>query len=151
MSERKKLLGVDYGTVRIGLAVTDPDRKLAFPLTIYRRRDPAADATYFRDVIRREEIGGLVIGLPLHTSGREGQKAAQARAFGRWLAETTGLPAVYFDERFTTTEAEAALWSAGLTHGRRKERRDAVAAQIMLQSYLEAGCPTDEAAGPLEG
>jgi putative Holliday junction resolvase len=151
MIARTKLLGVDYGTVRVGLAVTDPDRKLAFPLTIYRRRDPTADAVYFHQLIHNEEIGGLVIGLPLHTSGREGQKAAEARAFGRWLAETTGLPAVFFDERFTTTQAESALWSAGLTHGRRKERRDAVAAQIMLQSYLDAGCPTDEAAGPLEG
>jgi putative Holliday junction resolvase len=151
MSERKKLLGVDYGTIRVGLAVTDPDRRLAFPLTIYRRRDSAADAIFFRDLIEGEEIGGLVIGLPLHTSGREGQKAVEARAFGRWLAETTGLPTVYFDERFTTTEAESALWSAGLTHGRRKEWRDAIAAQIMLQSYLDAGCPTDEAAGPLEG
>jgi putative Holliday junction resolvase len=151
MSERKKLLGVDYGTVRVGLAVTDPDRKLAFPLAIYRRRELTADAAYFRELIEGEEIGGLVIGLPVHTSGREGQKAAEARAFGRWLAETTGLPAVFFDERFTTSEAESALWSAGLTHGRRKERRDAVAAQILLQSYLDAGCPTDEAAGPLQG
>jgi putative Holliday junction resolvase len=151
MSERTKLLGVDFGTVRVGLAVTDPDRKLAFPLETYRRRGPAEDAAYFCEVVEREEAGGLVVGLPLHTDGREGQKAAEARAFGRWLAEATGLPVVFFDERFTTAQAESALWSAGLTHGRRKERRDRVAAQILLQSYLDAGCPADEAAGPLEG
>jgi len=151
MTDRTKLLGVDYGSVRVGLAVTDPDRKLAFPLTTYHRRARDEDAAFFRELVEREEVGGIVVGLPIHTDGREGQKAAEARAFGKWLAETTGLPAAFFDERFTTAQAEAALWSAGLTHAKRKERRDRVAAQILLQAYLEAGCPTDEGAGPLEG
>jgi putative holliday junction resolvase len=151
MTARTKLLGVDYGSVRVGLAVTDPERKFAFPLTTYHRRGRDEDATFFRDLVGREEVAGLVVGLPLHTDGREGQKAAEARAFGRWLAETTGLPAAFFDERFTTAQAESALWSAGLTHAKRKERRDRVAAQILLQAYLEAGCPADEGAGPLGG
>jgi putative Holliday junction resolvase len=151
MTARTKLLGVDYGTVRVGLAVTDPERKFAFPLTTYRRGNRDQDADFFRDLIEREEIGGLVVGLPVHTDGREGQKAAEARAFGLWLGETTGLPVVYFDERFTTAQAESALWEAGLTHRRRKERRDRVAAQILLQTYLDAGCPADEGAGPLQG
>jgi putative pre-16S rRNA nuclease len=151
VSGRTKLLGVDYGTVRVGLAVTDPERKFAFPLTTYRRRTPAEDAAFFRELVEAEEIGGLVVGLPVHTNGREGRKAAEARAYGAWLAETTGLPVAYFDERFTTSQAESALWSAGLTHARRKERRDRVAAQIMLQTFLDAGCPADEGAGPLEG
>ena len=151
MSGRTKLLGIDYGTVRVGLAVTDPERKFAFPLATYRRRTRDEDAAYFRELVRREEVGGLVVGLPVHTDGREGRKAAEARAFGAWLAETTELPVAFFDERFTTAQAESALWSAGLTHARRKERRDRVAAQIMLQAYLDAGCPADEGAGPLEG
>ncbi len=151
MNGRTKLLGVDYGSVRVGLAVTDPERKFAFPLTTYHRRGRDEDAAFFRDVVEREEVGGLVVGLPLHTDGREGQKAVEARAFGRGLAETTGLPAAFFDERFTTAQAESALWSAGLTHRQRKERRDRVAAQILLQAYLDAGCPADEGAGPLEG
>ena len=151
MTARTKLLGVDYGTVRVGLAVTDPERRFAFPLTTYQRRTPAEDTAYFRDLVEREEIRGIVVGLPIHTDGREGQKAVEARAYGAWLAETTGLPVAFFDERFTTSQAESALWSAGLTHARRKERRDRVAAQIMLQAYLDAGCPVDEGAGPLEG
>ena len=57
----------------------------------------------------------------------------------------------FWDERFTTVEAESALWEAGLTHKQRKARRDRVAAQILLQAYLDAGCPADAAAGPLEG
>jgi putative Holliday junction resolvase len=148
---RTKLLGVDYGSVRVGLAITDPERKFAFPLTTYQRQTRAQDAAFVRELVEREEVGGLVVGLPVHTSGREGQKAAEARAFGRWLAETTGMPVAFFDERFTTSQAESALWDAGLTHRQRKERRDRVAAQILLQSYLDAGCPADEGAGPLEG
>jgi putative Holliday junction resolvase len=151
MSARTKLLGVDYGTVRVGLAVTDTERRFAFPLTTYPRRTRNEDAAYFRELVEREEIGGLVVGLPVHTDGREGQKAIEARAFGQWLAETTGLAATFFDERFTTAQAESALWSAGLTHRQRKERRDRVAAQILLQTYLDAGCPADEGTGPLEG
>ncbi len=133
-----RLLGVDYGEVRIGLAVSDPDRKFAFPLATYTRRGPDKDAEYFRALIAEENIAGLVLGLPLHTDGREGLKAAEVRAFGAWLARTTGLDVTYADERFTTVQAESALWQAGLTHKQRKARRDRVAAQIFLAAYLEA-------------
>jgi putative Holliday junction resolvase len=148
---RTRLLGVDTGTVRVGLAITDPDRKIAFPLAIYPRRNREADAAYFRKLVDEEAVGQLIVGLPVHLSGQEGVKAAEARAFGQWLGEVTGLPVIYYDERFTTVEAESALWSAGLTHRQRKDRRDKVAAQILLQSYLDAGCPTGEAPGPLAG
>jgi len=140
---------VDFGRVRVGLAVSDPDRKFASPLATYERRDREKDAGYFRKLVVEEQVGALVVGLPIHLSGVEGQKAAEARAFGRWLGETTGLPVVFHDERFTTVEAEAALWDAGLTHKQRKARRDRVAAQILLQAYLDAGCPAESAAGPL--
>ena len=146
-----RLLGVDYGEVRVGLAVSDPDRKIAFPLAIYTRQGRERDAVYFRAVVKEEAVFGLVIGLPVHMSGDEGEKAAAARTFGAWLVETTGLPATFWDERFTTVEAEAALWAAGLTHKQRKARRDKVAAQILLQAYLDAGCPVAPVAGPLEG
>jgi putative Holliday junction resolvase len=140
----KRLLGVDYGSVRVGLAVSDPDRILASPLATYDRRDPERDAAYFRALVAAEGVGGLVVGLPVHLDGREGVKAQEARAFGAWLTEVTGLPVVFVDERFTTVQAESALWNAGLTHKRRKERRDRVAAQMLLQAYLDAGCPPEE-------
>jgi putative holliday junction resolvase len=144
-----KLLGVDYGTVRIGLAISDPDRKIAFPLTTYTRRGKDSDAVWFRGVVRDEQVAGLIVGLPVHASGDEGQKAAEARTYGAWLVEITGLPIVFYDERFTTVLAESALWEAGLTHKQRKARRDRVAAQMLLQSYLDAGCPAEAAPGPL--
>jgi putative Holliday junction resolvase len=147
---RTRLLGVDYGKARVGLAVSDPERKIAFPLVVRRRRGREADAAFFRDLAEREEVGGLVVGLPVHTDGREGAAAAGARAFGAALAEATGLPVVFYDERFTTVSASAALWEAGLTHQKRKERVDKVAAQMLLQAYLDAGCPAEQAPGALD-
>jgi putative Holliday junction resolvase len=145
-----RLLGVDPGTVRIGLAIGDPISKIAFPLTTYTRRTRPLDAAFFQALIADEGIGRIIVGLPVHLSGNEGQKAGEARTFGAWLAKETGLPVVYFDERFTTVEAEQHLWSAGLTHKQRKARRDRVAAQILLQAYLDAGCPEAPFVGPLE-
>jgi putative holliday junction resolvase len=148
---RTRLLGVDYGKARVGLAVSDPARQIAFPLEVRERRGQDADAAYFRELAEREEVGGLVVGLPVHLDGREGPAAVEARAFGAWLAEATGLSVVFCDERFSTVQAESALWEAGLTHRLRKERRDKVAAQMLLQAYLDAGCPAEPAAGALDG
>lgn len=147
----RRLLGVDFGQVRVGLAVSDSDRKIAFPLTTYYRNSTGRDAEYYRHLIEEEEIEACVVGLPVHLDGREGQKAAEARAYGRWLGDVTQLPVAYWDERFTTVEAESVLWEAGLSHDKRKSRRDRVAAQIMLQSYLDAGCPEVQSPGPLDG
>ena len=75
---------------------------------------------FYRALVEREEIVLLVVGLPLHLDGREGTKAVEARAFGAWLGRVTELPVLFWDERFTTVEAESALWNAGLTHKRRQ-------------------------------
>jgi putative Holliday junction resolvase len=146
-----RLLGVDFGQVRVGLAISDPERKFAFPLTTVQRQDRARDANTLRTLAEAEDVVGLVVGLPVRADGTEGDAAAAARAFGTWLGEVTGLPVAYFDERFTSVEAEQMLWGAGLTHKKRKARRDRVAAQILLQSYLDAGCPADTGSRPLEG
>jgi len=132
-----RLLGVDFGTVRVGLAVSDPDRIIASPLATYTRRDAETDAAYFRQVVAAEQVVGLVVGLPMHTDGREGVKAQEAREYGAWLGQVTGLPVEFADERFTTVFAESALWGAGLTHKRRKDRRDMVAAQMLLQAHID--------------
>jgi putative Holliday junction resolvase len=137
-------VGVDYGHVRIGLAVSDPDRKFAFPLSTYTCQTRALDAFYFKKLVEDETIGEIVLGLPVHMSGAEGGKAKEVRQFGQWLAESTGLPVIYWDERFTTSLAEASLQEAGLSKKERTARRDKVAAQILLQSYLDAGCPGEQ-------
>ncbi len=149
MHPRTKILALDHGEARVGLAVSCVDRRFSFPLEV-RERAPD-DASYFRMVIEREGVGLLLVGLPVHMSGDEGTRAKRAREFGTWLGSLTGLPVAYFDERFTTASAETALWDAGLTHKKRKQRRDMVAAQMLLQAFLDAGCPLDAPPETLEG
>lgn len=131
--------GIDYGTVRIGIATADLEVGIAGPYETYTRRNERLDAEYFRRLAAEERIGRFVVGLPVHTSGHESQKSTEARAFGAWLGALTGVPVEFFDERYTSAEAETLLLAAGLTSKRRKERLDQLAAQIMLTAYLEAG------------
>lgn len=138
-----RLIGVDYGTVRVGLAVCDPERRIASPADTYTRRGTAADAAYFQKLAREERAVGWVVGLAMHMNGDEGTKAKECRAFGAWLTAETGLPAVFVDERCTSAAAESFLLDAGLTKKKRKERLDRVAAQLILQTFLDAGCPTE--------
>jgi putative Holliday junction resolvase len=136
-----RLAGVDYGTVRIGIAITDPEQRIASPLANYTRRSEKADAEYFRKLVADERIARFVVGLPVHLDGRESAKSGEARKFGQWLEQITALPIVYFDERFTSVEAEQALMGAEMTKKKRKLRLDKLAAQILLAAYLEAGKP----------
>jgi putative Holliday junction resolvase len=133
-----RLAAIDYGTVRLGVAITDPEQRLASPLENYTRRSPEADAQWLTQLASGERIIGFVVGLPVHTSGRESQKSAEARQFGQWVSQVTGLPVRFFDERFTSAHAEALLLDARITKKRRKERLDKLAAQILLTAYLES-------------
>jgi putative Holliday junction resolvase len=133
-----RLAGIDYGTVRIGVAITDPEQRLASPLENYTRRGIEADGKWIAELAKREQIAGFVVGLPVHTSGEESAKSREARKFGQWLGEITGLSVRFFDERYTSAHAEALLMEAELTKKRRKERLDKLAAQILLAAYLES-------------
>jgi len=139
-----RIAAVDYGTVRVGVAVSDPERRIASPLASLSRGTPQSDARWFADLVAREEIVGFVVGLPVGSRGGETQKSREAREFGQWLAQSTGLPVTYFDERFTTVEADAILSGTELTSKRRKQRRDMLAAQILLTAYLESTAPEKE-------
>jgi putative Holliday junction resolvase len=141
-----RVLGLDFGTRRIGAAVSDPGRTISVPLEQYERRGTAHDAIHYRELVAENDIDRIVVGLPLHNNGREGALASQARTFGAWLTTVTERPIIFFDERFTTVEAEQRLIDAGLTRQKRKALRDKLAAQILLQSYLDAGCPDREVA-----
>jgi putative Holliday junction resolvase len=131
-----RILGLDYGTRRIGVAVSDPLGLTAGPLEVLDAT--AADL----DDRLRNLAGGLgveliVIGLPVGLDGREGQAAGDARRFAERVAEATGLPVELYDERFSTVTAERALLEAGMRRERRKEARDRVAAAVFLQAYLD--------------
>jgi putative Holliday junction resolvase len=139
-----RLAAIDYGVVRIGVAVTDPDQRLASPFENYTRRGREADAKWLLELVKSERIAGIVIGLPVHTSGSESQKSIEARKFGEWVAQTTGVPICFFDERYTTAHAEALLIEANVSRKRRKERLDKMAAQILLAAYLESSRTSGE-------
>jgi putative pre-16S rRNA nuclease len=145
-----RIAGIDYGTVRIGIAMADLEVGIAGPYETYTRRGEELDAAYFRKLAREEKLSRLVVGLPVHLDGNESQKSREARQFGAWLEQITGVPVEYFDERFTSTEAEAILGEAQLTKKRRRARVDQLAAQIMLTAYLESGARGQQTPGDVE-
>ncbi len=152
MNRAGRIAGIDYGTVRIGIAISDAERTIASPYETYTRRGVEADRRRFVQLVDQEQVALFVVGLPVHLDGRESAKSIEARRFGQWLAETTGVAVEYFDERFTTHEAELHLAGAQLSKKKRKERLDKLAAQIMLTAYLEMLRTNPQAMGePLVG
>ena len=135
-----RLLGVDYGTVRIGLAISDPDRILASPLETYARKSVEQDAAYLQKLVRDQGVAGIVLGIAVSLNGHEGPKAQECRAFGAWLETATELPVQFADERFTSAQADDIMFDARMTKQKRGERRDMLAATLILKGFLEGGC-----------
>jgi putative Holliday junction resolvase len=133
-----RLAAVDYGTVRLGVSICDPDRILASPLEVYPSRGRKLDAEYFRELAKQERLTGFVVGLPIHCDGGESEKSREARRFARWLRETTELPVRLFDERFSTAQAKQRMSGRRMSHQKRKRQLDAVAALVLLESFLES-------------
>jgi len=129
-----RYLGVDFGTKRVGLALSDPLGLTAQPLDVVPRSEVV---DRIRELVATESVDLLVMGLPTGLSGDEGTSADQARALGAELAEATGVAVEYIDERFTSRMAEAALLESGMKRRDRKENVDKVAAAIFLQDYLD--------------
>lgn len=148
--QRGRIAGIDFGTVRIGIAIGDLEVGMASPLENYTRRNERLDAQYFKQLATEERLARWVVGLPVHLSGEESQKSHEARKFGKWLAELTGVPVEYFDERYTSAQAEEILQAANLTKKKRKARLDALAAQIMLSAYLESGARGNDNPGGID-
>jgi len=130
------VLALDLGTRRIGLAVSDAAAEIAFPAGALERRGLAADVEALRDLARERGVVQVVLGLPLHMDGRAGTGAEAARRFAHALAEATGLPVELVDERWTSVEAERALRAAPRRARRRKETVDALAATLILRTFL---------------
>lgn len=138
-----RLLGIDYGTVRVGVAISDPSQTIASPLETYTRRNIKHDASYFIDLVKLEKIVGLVVGLPVHMSGDESEKSREAVRFGKWLQQSTERPVIWVDERYTTSMAREMLSHSPLSGKKRKAQLDKLAAQILLATYLESGVEAD--------
>ncbi|MCR9199335.1 MAG: Holliday junction resolvase RuvX [Planctomycetaceae bacterium] len=133
------LLGIDFGTKRIGVAYCDALQLVATPLHNYRRGSLNDDEQFFQAVIRDYQIVGAVVGLPVHISGDESRKSRQARDFAAWLTRRTSLPVQFQDERYSSVQADAQMNAAGLSEKRRKDSIDMVAARIILDDFLRSG------------
>ena len=135
-----RVLGIDFGERRIGLALSDPTGTLASPLpTLKRRAGKRPPITALIGIIQDNEVEALVLGLPLTLKGEESDWTRLIRDVGDALHARTGLPLYYMDERFTSVRAEKAVRSIGLPKKKReeKERVDAAAAILILQSWLD--------------
>ena len=135
-----RIIGIDYGERRVGIAISDPTATIAQPLTVIRRRAgkrPPVQA--IADLIAEHGAEHIVVGLPLMLTGDDSDWTRDVRAFGEKLAERAGIGVSFADERMTSVAAERAVRALGLKRKEReqKERIDSAAAVIILQSYLD--------------
>ena len=133
-----RAIGIDPGTTRIGVAVSDEDGVLATPRTTLAYRGDAQAASQIVQLASDEGASAIVIGLPLGLDGREGLSSRRARSLAKAIEAKTALAVVLWDERFTSAAAERSMASAGMSAKKRRGNVDRVAAAILLQSYLDA-------------
>ncbi len=128
-------LGLDYGLRRVGLAVGDTHQKLAFAHGTHVEGRDGSIFKHLLEIIQERGVTGLVVGLPLQTDGTDGEITGKTRRFAHRLEEEFGLPVILWDERFSSQEADRWLQTK---RKKSKEERDSLAAEIILQSYLDS-------------
>ncbi len=144
MNIKRRILGVDYGDARTGVAVSDMTGTLASGVAVIKATGMRKTADAVADEARRQGVEMIVVGYPLNMDGTEGQRGERARVFSEMLHELTGLPVELWDERLTTVEAYEIMDRTG-THGKkRRERVDMLAAELILTDYLGAHKSSDK-------
>jgi putative Holliday junction resolvase len=136
--EARRILGLDMGEKRIGLAVSDPLGITAQGLEVWTRRSRQADLDHLLQVAREYQVHQIVVGLPRHMDGRPGAAAATILEFAGALGESLGVEVIPWDERLTTAAAERVLIQADVSRRRRRQVVDQLAAVLILQSYLDS-------------
>ena len=134
-----RVLGLDFGQRRMGVALSDSEGILASPLTTVTCETDSERIDAVLDLVARNDVQAIVVGAPISLSGRTGPQAGLVSRFVRGLAARVAVPVTTIDERYTTVEAERLLRQAGRRPSRDRARVDAVAAALILQSYLDAG------------
>jgi putative Holliday junction resolvase len=136
-----RILAIDYGQKRLGLALSDPLRLTAQPFATWRRSNRRRDLARLRDLCREQGVGLILVGLPMHLEGATSAMAAEASRFAELVRAEAGKPVELVDERLSSWEAEQALAENGLVTSRSRERRrhklDEVAAAVILRDYLQ--------------
>lgn len=130
-----RVIALDVGDVRIGVAVTDPTGTIAQPLEVYKRVGYGPDCRYVQELCRRFDTTVVLLGLPLNMDGTRGGQAEKAQAFGKVLSDA-GLDVRYQDERMTTVTAERVLISGSVRRENRKQYVDKLAAAVILEQWL---------------
>jgi putative Holliday junction resolvase len=138
LAPNARLLGLDPGAKRIGVALSDVGRRIASPYAVLTRAKLKQNAAEIAAIIAKEGVGGLVIGLPLDEEQKIGPRAQAARDWAHALAAATGLPVTMQDESLTTADAHERMIEAGISRERRAELVDKLAAAGILQAALDA-------------
>ncbi len=139
LPSKRALIGFDYGSRRLGVAVSDPLLTVASSHAVIYRQNRAKDEEALRRIIEEKEIGGMVFGLPLQMNGEEGDMAAEVRAFAAEMEKIFALPVAFWDERLSSSAMENFLIKeADLSRAKRKKVLDASAAAYILQGFLDA-------------
>ncbi|MCH8205572.1 MAG: Holliday junction resolvase RuvX [Chloroflexi bacterium] len=133
-----RVIALDVGDRRIGVALSDPTGLLASPLSTVTRKGHDADVDEVLGLAAANDVAEIVVGMPVSLSGRKGAQAARTTAFAEELRRKTDLPVVFVDERYSTVQAERSLRELGVQPSRDRARVDAAAAAVILQSYLDS-------------
>jgi putative Holliday junction resolvase len=133
-----RILALDVGHKRIGVALSDPLGITAQGLTTLIRRSLAQDLKAIRELVEQHDVQDIIVGLPMRLNGSLGPEAVAVSQFIEQLQEVVELPVRQWDERFTTVQAERALLEGNVRRSKRKELRDKVAATLLLQNYLDS-------------
>lgn len=136
-----KFLALDLGEKRIGVALSDTLKIIAQPYQVFPRTSRQADFAHVQKIVQEQNVSQIVVGLPINMNGEEGAMAQWVRDYATHLGETLQLPILFWDESFTSVQAEAAMREYGWSRKKLKEKIDAVAAALILQSYLESVRP----------
>lgn len=134
--QRTRKMGVDYGDKRIGVALTDALCIISSPYEVFQNLSPEQSLQHLNDLIKQFNVDEVAMGLPLNMDGSEGERAKIHKDFGQKLSDLSGVKVVFVDERLTSAEAEELLIQSKVRREKRKELIDKIAAQIILQTYL---------------
>lgn len=132
-----KVIGLDYGAARIGVAISDEDLKYAFTFGTVENHGLAGSLDELENICRSEGVSRIVVGLPLNQHGQIGSQASEAKAFGAELGKRLAMPVVYEDERFTSVMANKLFRESGRKTRETRQLIDQKSAQLILQSYLD--------------
>ena len=133
-----RTLGIDYGTKRFGLALSDPMGIVATGLPTWERKEAEQDLAHLRNTVEAKEVERVVVGLPRHMNGSLGPEAEEVLQFVEDLRREVTVPVITWDERLTSVQADRAMLEGNLTRKKRRQRVDRLAAQLLLQNYLDA-------------